>query len=133
MRSDTIFLAGEPPRAWDAIKWNLEKTSYLTSIAGFYWPGDLMDASASERAQWDSAFMEARPSRFRAMRRIPDSRAPPTEKQPKGVSSFKEVDIFTAVGARKSPKVIGGISRPRQAAVNMFSEASRDGRAACLP
>ena len=67
-RSDTIFLAGEPPRASDAIKWtrapeltDLEKTSDLTSVAGYCCLEDLVDASASERSQQDSAVAAERP------------------------------------------------------------------------
>ena len=89
--------------------------------------------TCQERAQLYRSPTEERPSRPRAIREILGSGSSPAENRPKETPSFDVVGILVAARVRKSLKRIGGISRPRQEAPNIFSEASHDGRKACPP
>ena len=97
LRSDTLSLSDELSRSANTIKWplapeigDLEKMTGISTIADFYCLEDLMDTSASERAQLYTVPSEERPGWHRATRNISDSRAspadPPTDKQASGKS-----------------------------------------------
>ena len=55
------------------------KMAEITSIAGYAFLEDLMDTPAPVRAQLYKVLADERPSKSRAMRKISDSRTPPTD------------------------------------------------------
>ena len=140
MQSDAIILADDLSRADDAIKWprvpeicDLGKIAEYVLLAGYYCLGDFMGTSISGRAQSYKVSADERPSWSRATRKLPDSKAPPTETHPKKSPSFREMDIHSAAQSIRALKGIQHILRPRQEAANMFSEARHEGLSAVHP
>ena len=65
--------------------------------AGYYGAEELMDTSASARAQINEILSGGRPGWARLTRKMIDSEAPPTEVEIKKAPSFTEVGIFAAI------------------------------------
>ena len=59
--------------------------------------------------------------------------APPAEAEPSNAASCDEIHIFATILADNALPVIGEISGPRQEAVNISPEASREGSQAQHP
>ena len=119
MRSDTRAPTHELSRSSGATKWSRKpeltargQMSEFAAIAGYYCSGDLMDGSASERAQPYRVLVGERPSQSRIMRKILNARAPP-----------KEMDSYAVAKDRNYLKGIGDILRPRQESVSLLPEA----------
>ena len=66
---------------------------------------------------------DERPSWPRAMRKVPNSRAPLTELPIEKVASTLEVDIYAAAKDAEALRGIGDIIRRRRRAANLFPEA----------
>ena len=99
--------------------------------AGYNNMEEITDASRSERAQLYKALEDGRPGWARPPRKMLDAHAPQTEVELGKVLLYKEVDIFAATKASKMLQGIGELSRPRQEAADLLSEALREGSRDC--
>ena len=101
--------------------------------AGYYSPEERADTSTAERTQLYEILSDGRAGWARLLRKILDAKSPPTEMGAKKVLPCKEVNLFGAMRAHPRLSRIGELLRPRQEAVNLFSEALREGSKATPP
>ena len=101
--------------------------------AGYCGADELIGAPDSERAQLFKISPEGRAGWARLFRKMLGAKAPPTEAEVKKSEPFKEIDIFATIEANQGAGAIGDISRPRQRAVRIFSEALNEGNRGCPP
>ena len=139
-RSDSEVMAGDLLRLAEQINWprllelkEFEQMAELILSTGYCSADELADTSATERQQVYKFLADGRPGWARLLRKILDSKAPPTEVEAKKALPFSEVNIFEAIKAHPCLNGIGELLRPRQEAVNIFSEALYVGSKAIPP
>ena len=101
--------------------------------AGYYSSEELADTSPTERQHLYKLLAEGRPGWSRLLRKILGAKAPPIDVEIKKALPFSEIDIFGAIETHPTLNGIGELLRPRQEAVNIFSEALYEGSKAIPP
>ena len=91
------------------------------------------DTSSAERTQLYKSLADGRPGWARLMRRMLDAEAPPTDVGAKKAPPRKAREIPPAIKSSRMLQGVGGLSRPRQEAADLFPGALRKGSKACPP
>ena len=110
-----------------------EQMAELILSAGYYSSEELADTSPTERQQLYKLLADGRPGWSRLLRKILGAKAPPIEVETKKALPFTEIDIFGAIKNHPTLYGLGELLRPRQEAVNIFSEAMYEGSKAVPP
>ena len=139
-RSDAAIMADDLSQLAERINWprlpelkEFEQMAELILSAGYYSADELADTSSTERQHMYKLLAEGRPGWPRLLRKILGAKAPPTEVEIKKAFPFSEVDIFGAIKSHSVLSGLGELLRPRQEAVNIFSEALYEGSKAIPP
>ena len=139
-RSDASIMADDLSQLAERINWprlpelkEFEQMAELILSSGYYSSEELADTSPTERHQLYKLLAEGRPGWSRLLRKILDAKAPPIEVESKKALPYTEIDIFAAIKNHPTLYGLGEILRPRQEAVNIFSEAMYEGSKAVPP
>ena len=139
-RSDAAILADELAKSAERIKWprlpelkEFEQMAGTILSAGYYSSEELADTSTAERTQLYKILSDGRAGWARLLRKILGAKSPPAEMEAQKVLPPKEVNIFGAMRAHPSLSGVGELLRPLQEAVDLFSEALREGSKATPP
>ena len=108
-----------------------DQTAGLIVASGYYFMEELAGASASERAQLKKSLADGRPGWARLVRQMSDAEAPRTGIEAKKARLSKGVDVFADIGSDDTLQGVRAPLRPRQVAVNLLSEALREGGEVC--
>ena len=139
-RSDAAIMADDLSQLAERINWprlpelkEFEQMAELILSAGYYSSEELADTSPTERQQLYKLLADGRPGWSRLLRKILGAKAPPIEVETKKALPFTEIDIFAAIKNHPTLYGLGELLRPRQEAVNIFSEAMYEGSKAIPP
>ena len=110
-----------------------EQMAEMILSAGHYSSEKLADTSSTGRQQLYKILSDGRAGWAQLLLKILDATAPPTEVEIKKALPYAEVNIFGAIRAHPPLSGVGELLRPRQEAVNLFSEALYGGPKAAPP